>query len=304
MKKSLTFRIRTIILTAILIVSLIFYFLVSTIFKNKMNWIDFIMLASVQIIMHFLYYPDGELNGEKDETYTSNKNAYNTKANEVNSKRQVKHLEEYTKVDFENRKQLYIQTQLGYIGLDMTDYEYLLDHIKEMRLKGKYVQINGRMITLNRFSKGILKKILYKKLPVELNTTTTIMSANENSVESKIKDKSKTYTLIMHLKKIFTATIVGGFLAYIGYTKKDSFGLEDFTMMMIDLTSMLSTAVLSYSSGETATKKYKCEFYVELSLFLDNFFEWLIAEKRIDINNPHIVETKEIEYNKSVDTSE
>jgi hypothetical protein len=269
-----------------------------------MNWIDFIMLASVQIIMHFLYYPDGELNGEKDKTYTSNKNAYNTKANEVNSKRQVKHLEEYTKVDFENRKQLYIQTQLGYIGLDMNDYEYLLDHIKEMRLKGKYVQINGRMITLNRYTKGVLKKILYKKLPVELNTTTTIMSANENSVESKIKDKSKTYTLIMHLKKIFTATIVGGFLAYIGYTKKDSFGLEDFTMMMIDLTSMLSTAVLSYSSGETATKKYKCEFYVELSLFLDNFFEWLIAEKRIDINNPNIVETKEIEYNKSVDTSE
>lgn len=315
MKKSLTFRIRTFILTLGLVASLIFYFLVSTVFKKTMDWIDFIMLASVQIIMHFLYYPDGELNGEKDEAYDSNKKEYNRKANLVNDKRQVKRLESFTKVDFENRKRIYIQTQLGYIGLDLNDYEYLLNHMQEIDLKAKSLQINGRLITLKKYNRGILKHLLYKKLPVEINSVNTIMSANESIAEGKIKDRSKTYTLIMHVKKIITATLVGGFLAYVGYTRKDNFGLEDFVMLMIDLTSMLATAVLSYSSGEVATKKYKCEFYVELSLFLSNFFEWLLTEEKVDINKPYeeillienkekenIEKPKEINYNENVDS--
>lgn len=305
MKKSLTFRIRTIILTIVLIASLVFYFLVSTFFKEKLNWIDFIMLASIQIITHFLYYPDGELNGELDVIYTKNKNGYNDKANNITENRHVKLLEEFTKVDFTTRQKTYIETQMGHIGLDYNDYVYLKDHVDQLNLKAKALEINGRLIVLKHYNKKILKKLLFKKLPVELNSVITILSANENAVEQKIKDKSKVYTFAMHAKKIIFATVIGAFLAYIGYTKKDSFGIEDFVMMTIDLTSIVATAVLSYSSGERATKVYKCEFYVDLSLFLDKFAEWLIREKQIDINKPYesVDKKEDIDYNNVVDTT-
>ena len=306
MKKSLTFRIRTIILTIVLIASLVFYFLVSTFFRETLNWIDFIMLASVQIITHFLYYPDGELNGANDETYVSNKKAYNDKANNVNQNRHVKLLDEYTKVDFITRQRTYIETQMGHIGLDYNDYVYLKEHVDLINLKAKTLEVNGRLIALRHYNKKVLKNLLYKKLPVEINSVNTIMSANENVVEQKIKDKSKVYTFVMHAKKILFATVIGAFLAYIGYTKKENFGLEDFVMMAIDLTSIVATAVLSYSSGERATKVYKCEFYIDLSLFLDTFAEWLMRDKQIDVNKPYenTVDKKEdIDYNNSVDTT-
>lgn len=305
MKKTLTFRIRTIVLTAILIGSLIFYFLVQTIFKKTLNWIDFIMLASVQIITHFLYYPDGELNGQKDPIFIQNKAAYNIKANLVNKKRQIKNLEDYCEEDYQERCKEYILTNFGYISLDWNDYVYLKANIDKIDLKGKYIEIQGRILYLTRYNKKILKKILFKKIPVEKNNVSTIMSATEVNRIHSIKDESKNYTFAMHMKKLIMATVVGAFLAYVGYKKKDSFGLEDLVLITIDVSSIIATAVLSYSSGERAYKHYKNDFYVQLDQLLARFFEYLYSAKKISIETyqPQEIElekNEEIEYNKDV----
>jgi hypothetical protein len=53
--------------------------------------------------------------------------------------------------------------------------------------------------------------------------------------------------------------------------------------MVMDLTSILVVIVLSYYMGEKNQRVYKADFYMELSQFLENFFEWLLYDKNIDI---------------------
>ena len=87
--KGLVIRIRTITLTMLVIAVLALYLLVQTYFRDEISWIDFIILTAVTIIMHFVYFPDGELNGQRDARYIINNQAYNDKAELINAKRQI-----------------------------------------------------------------------------------------------------------------------------------------------------------------------------------------------------------------------
>ena len=277
-------RIRTLVLTLVIIVTLAFYLCVNAIINEEIDLIDFAILSFVQIVTHCLYFPDGELYGSNNAKLVANRNSYNTKANLVNQKMQFAELKDYCKVDFDTRKRSYIETKCGYIGLTYDDYKFIeanysLENIK----KSHSLELNGKVYFLSRYKRKVLIAILFKELPVGYNNPETILSALDTDRSSRIIDKSRGYKIQAYIKKIFMAIVVGGVMAYIGYKAKDGFGLTDVVRMLTYLTSLLTTAILSYSSGEVCQKVYKNEFYVELALFLDNFFEWLFTNKEIDI---------------------
>ena len=60
-----TIRLRTWTLTLAIVVTLVFYFLVTVSTKQEINPIDFIFLCLVQIVTHCLYFPDGDLYGQE-----------------------------------------------------------------------------------------------------------------------------------------------------------------------------------------------------------------------------------------------
>lgn len=300
-------RLRTIVLTAVIIITLGFYLCVNAIIKS-MDLIDFAILAFIQIVTHCLYFPDGEIYGSKNEKLVKNRTIYNEKATLVNSKMQFNELKEYTKVDFETRQRSYIETKCGYIGITYEDYEeiknvYSLNDIK----KADRLEFNGKVLFLSRYKRKVLIAILFKELPVGYNDPETILSALDTDRTHKITDKSRSYKIQAYIRKIFMAIVVGGVMAYIGYTTKDKFGLDDVVRMLMYLTSILTTAILSYSSGEVCQRVYKCEFYIELALFLDNFFEWLFRNEEIDIQNITLKEIMEMQKKKkeslSIETS-
>ena len=62
-----TIRLRTWTLTLAVLVALVFYLLMKVAFKDTIDVVDFIMLATLQVLMHCTYFPDGESYGQKDK---------------------------------------------------------------------------------------------------------------------------------------------------------------------------------------------------------------------------------------------
>ena len=277
-----TVRLRTWTLTLAIIISLIFYLLVNVTTKQAINWIDFVLLCSLQIIVHSIYFPDGDLFGQKDETFIKNKASYNDKADDINEKKQIAKLRKYCKVEFEERKQRYILNVLGELGLTEADYEILKQkkpkEIKKLEVFEPKELVNGeeesRLIIFSKSKRKILYNLLFKPLPVEENHPETIMSAVENNGNHAIRDGSISYKARSFIRKIFQAVVVGGIFAYIGYTAKDGLGWAEIVSISMYLTALFTTAVMAFTSGETCSKVYKSHFYLDLANFIDAFNEW------------------------------
>ena len=278
-------RIRTIVLTLSIVISMVLFFLVTVGFNDTINWVDFIFLATLQVITHCIYFPDGDLFGQQDKIYQANKKAYNENATRINKEKKIEKLREYCKVECELRKKSYIENELAVIGITEDEFIFFRSKTEEEIKKTKVWEIDGAMIVLSRTKRIRLYKLLFKEIPVEANTPETIMSAIENSGRKAIHDKTKSYNITAYIRKVLMAFVVGGFLAYIGYSLKDTFTLADVVRIFVYLTSIVSTAVMSYSAGEKSSKVYKTQFYIALILFIDGFFEWTEKGETIIMQN-------------------
>ena len=130
------------------------------------------------------------------------------------------------------------------------------------------------MIFFSKLKRHKLYKLLFAKLPIEENCPETIMSAVENDGNRAIKDGSVTFKAVSYTKKIFMAVVVGGIFSYIGYTLRDGIGLVQIISICMYLTTLFTTAVMSFTSGEKCSKVYKSNFYIALANFIDGFNEW------------------------------
>lgn len=276
-------RFRTWTLTLSIIVALIFYLLVTISTKQSITWFDFILLCSVQIVCHSLYFPDGEIYGQKDDAFISNKTSYNTKATEINDNKNISKLREYCKIEYEKRKENYIQSECGIIGISSDELEIFKQmsekEIKKLKMYEIKETINGeeksKFLIFSRSKRKKLYNLIFKPLPVEENHPETIMSAVEINSNKAIKDGSKTYKAYSYIRKIMQAVVIGGIFSYIGYTLRDGIGLTEIVQIVMYLTTMFTTIVMAFSSGETCSSVYKSRFYLELSNFIDGFNEWL-----------------------------
>ena len=273
-----TIRLRTWTLTIVIAITLVLYFLVNVITKQKIDIIDFIFMATIQILAHCLYFPDGDLYGQKDEGFIKNKAAYNDKAEKITENHLQSKLREYCKVEYERRKERYIETELGCLNITSTEFELLKQKTeKEILSLDKFEYVNNgesKAICFNKKRRKRLYRLLFEPVPVAENDPETIMSALEQNHNKAIRDESIGYKTKEYVKKFLIAVIFGAFLAYIGYTLKDGITFADIVKIVTDLATLLSTAVMSFSSGETCSRVYKKNFYINLSNFIDGFMEW------------------------------
>lgn len=277
-----TIRLRTWTLTLAILISLALYLLVNVTTRQSINWIDFVLLCTMQIIVHSLYFPDGDLFGQKDSAFISNKSAYNEKASEINEKKEIANLRKYCNYEFEERKERYILNQCGLIGITLEELDVLKqksekDILELEKFETKEI-VNGeeksRLMFFSKHKRKILYDLIFKPLPVEKNHPETIMSAVENNGNRAIKDGSISYKAQSYIRKILTAVVVGGIFAYIGYTLRDGFGFAQVVQICMYVTTLFTTAVMAFTSGETCSKVHKSHFYLDLANFIDGFNEW------------------------------
>lgn len=275
-------RLRTWTLTLAIIIALVFYFLVTVTTSQDIDWVSFVLLCTVQIVCHGLYFQDGDLYGQKDEDFISNKENYNAKAEAINQDKNIAQLREYCTVEFNERKHRYILNECATIGITEEELELLKQkpeqEIKKMKSFEVKEIVDGeekpKLIMFSKFKRKKLYALIFGKLPVEENRPETIMSAIETNSDKAIKDGSVAYKAQSLIRKTMQAIIVGGIFAYIGYTLKDGVGIAEVVSIIMYLTTMFTTAVLAFSRGETCSKVYKSRFYLELSNFIDGFNEW------------------------------
>lgn len=266
-------RVRTWLVTAIEVLALTLLLFVVLGWK-EFSLIDFIILSVIQVVTHVSYFPDGEAYGQQDAVFITNKTAYNNKATEINKNRETGLLREYCEIDYEERKNRYIMNELGAIGITVEEYEFLKNKTKPEVKKLKSVEYNGRIVFLTRARRSRLIRLLFKKLPIKKNSVETIMSAVETNGYKALQDGSVRYKLLNYTIKFLKVFVWGGFLAFVGYSARDGITIATAVRMAMYLSSMIITAVTSFSTGEVGQKTYKNQFYLDLCNFIDEFNGW------------------------------
>ena len=290
---SSTIRLRTWTLSVAIIGAIILYFLVQVGFDNEVNFVDLLFLSTIQIVVHFLYFPDGDLFGQKAPVYVSNKNTYNDKATEITENGRVGKLREYCVIEYNRRRQLYIATVCGHIGIEVKDYERLMQLPQEEVKHLKSVETAGKTIYLTKKRRKWLYDLIFEPLPVETNDPETILSATEERFGAAVNDESVHYRKKQNVKRVIQSFVVGTALAYIGYTSRDGITLAVIVKTVVNLVSVFTTAVMSFSRGETCSSVYRNRFYVKLSNFIDGFNEWRKQEEENKTQTETVVQKSE-----------
>lgn len=288
-----TIRVRTWTLSVAIIGAIILYFLVQVGFDNEVNLVDLLFLSTIQVVVHFLYFPDGDLFGQKAPVYVSNKNTYNDKATEITENGRVGKLREYCVIEYNRRRQLYIATVCGHIGIEVKDYERLMQLPQEEVKHLKSVETAGKTIYLTKKRRKWLYDLIFEPLPVETNDPETILSATEERFGAAVNDESVHYRKKQNVKRVIQSFAVGTALAYIGYTSRDGITLAVIVKTVVNLVSVFTTAVMSFSRGETCSSVYRNRFYVKLSNFIDGFNEWRKQEEEIKTPTETVVQKAE-----------
>ena len=288
-----TIRVRTWTLSVAIIGAIILYFLVQVGFDNEVNLVDLLFLSTIQVVVHFLYFPDGDLFGQKAPVYVSNKNTYNDKATEITENGRVGKLREYCVIEYNRRRQLYIATVCGHIGIEVKDYERLMQLPQEEVKHLKSVETAGKTIYLTKKRRKWLYDLIFEPLPVETNDPETILSATEERFGAAVNDESVHYRKKQNVKRVIQSFVVGTALAYIGYTSRDGITLAVIVKTVVNLVSVFTTAVMSFSRGETCSSVYRNRFYVKLSNFIDGFNEWLKQEAAGKVHTETVIQKSE-----------
>lgn len=279
-------RLRAIVLTVGIIFGLILYIFVNLITKQAMSWIDFCLLVVLQYLVYATYFPEGEQFGMKNEKYINNYQAYNQKASKINQTHRINRLREFCKVDYQRRKQAYIETECGAIDITLDELEQLKklkeEEIKKLKqfsfIEKKIVdgkeEEGEKLVMFSKHKRKRIYNLIFKPLPVEENHAETIMSAVENNGYRSIKNGAPGFRTTNFILKFFQVILTAVILAYIGYQARDGIGLEEVFRMFMYLFTIVANATTAYTTGETCTKVYRNRFHVELANFIDEFNEW------------------------------
>lgn len=267
-------RLRTWTLTITITALLILYIFVTLAFNSKIEWIDFAITAGIQISTHFAYFADGERYGETDPLYVSAKTSYNDNAARIITDSTVERLREYCEEEYLQRRNDYITDVCGAIGISVAELgEISKKPEAELRAITKW-ESEGKTVYFDRAKRKMLLDLIFGKSPVEKNQPSMILSAVDRDYVAAIKDGSTFYRKATHASRLFKSIVVGGILAYIGYNIRDGLNFAAVVKSCVFIGSMITSAVSSYIAGEKASREYRKQFYLELSLFIDAFFSW------------------------------
>ena len=101
-------RLRTITLSFVIFITLVLYLLVNVITKQSIDFIDFVIMATLQIVIQYIFFPDGEVYGQQNDKFKKNRETYNEKALSINTNGNFGKLREYCECEFQKRKKEYV----------------------------------------------------------------------------------------------------------------------------------------------------------------------------------------------------
>lgn len=289
--RAISIRLRTLILTSMIVLMLILYCIVQLVLNQRINVVDMIIIGIIQMLSFSAYYPEGQNYGNNNKVFTSNKALYNKKANYINNKQLQSKLGEYCEFEYKKRKQEWYENQCGMLGITVDELNLIKQDYTEKEIKRLESVKVKRIVNEETVEVTIhfgwqqrrrLHALIFKPCPVEKNEADAILSACEINREKHITDGSLTNTHQNIGVFVVRAIIMMIFIGYLGYCLRDGFGLANIMQFGMFIGTMIGTSVMAYTNGETNIKVYKNRYYVELSTFLDGMFEWAKIQPEIE----------------------
>ena len=269
-------RFRAWSLASMLALALILYLLIDVTFKDTMNWVDFLIMLALQYSLSTLFFPEGMEFGKKDPAFMQNRKRYNDKANLLIKLQKTDGLREFCQHDYEQRMKAYFDNTLGRAGITHDEFEQIKTHQRKMfkRTNDTPFIINGKEVFFNANQKKILHDFIFKPIKIEKNEPTTILSGIRTSTQKAIGDTSVAHRKKYNIARMSQYVLTALALAYIGYQFKDGINLATIVRSFIYLTTFIVAIVFSFVQGEENIKVYKNNFYIQLTNFIDRFFEY------------------------------
>lgn len=282
--RAVSIRLRTIILTGMIVLMLILYCIVQLILNQRINVVDMILIGIIQVLTFSAYYPEGQNYGSNNKVYLANKKTYNEKANYVNNNQLQAKLGEYCEYEYKKRKHEWYENQCGILGITTDDLDKIKQSFTEQEVK-KLESITTKrkkddkheeevVVHFGRKQRKRLHSLIFNPCPVEKNEPDAILSACEIKREKRIIDGSLGNTNQNIGVFILRAIIMMVFFGYLGYALRDGFSFANIMQFGMFFGTMVGTAVTAYSNGETNIKTHKNRYYIELTTFLNGMFEW------------------------------
>lgn len=277
--RAISLRLRTLILTGMILLMLILYCIVQIVLNQRINVVDMILIGIIQILAFSAYYPEGQNFGTGNVTFIKNKKAYNKKANYVNNHQLQEKLGEYCQYEYQKRKNEWFENQCGILGISVEELDKIKQSYNENEIKKlesiKTVR-NDKEVTVHfgRKHRRRLHSLIFNPCPVEKNEADAILSACEIQREKRIIDGSVSNTSTNIKVFVLRAAMMMVFIGYLGYALRDGFSFANIMQFGMFFGTMIGTAVTAYTQGETNIKTFKNRYYVELDNFLSGFFEW------------------------------
>lgn len=281
--RAVSLRLRTLILTGLILVMLILYCIVQIVLNQKINVVDMIIIGIIQVLTFSAYYPDGQNFGTSNTVFVANKKAYNEKANYVNNHQLQEKLGEYCEYEYEKRKKEWYENQCGILGISLDELDKIKQSYTEEEIKRLESITTKRIVkeeeqeVVIHFGKKQRKRlhsVIFNPCPVEKNEAKSILSACEIKREKRVMDGSLANTSNNIWVFLIRAAMMMVFIGYTSYALRDGFSFANIMQFGMFFGTMIGTAVTAYTQGETNTKVYKNRYYVELDNFLAGFFEW------------------------------
>lgn len=289
--RAVSLRLRTLILTGMIVVMLILYCIVQIVLNQRINIVDMIIIGIIQILSFTAYYPEGQNYGNGNKVFVNNKKAYNDKANYVNNQQLQERLGEYCEYEYKKRKNEWYENQCGILGISVDELEKIKQSYTEQEIKRlesittkRTVQGEEQDVVVHfgKKQRKRLHSLLFNPCPVEKNEADAILAACEIKREKRIIDGSLSNTST-NIKVFFIrAVMMMVFIGYLGYALRDGFSFANIMQFGMFFGTMVGTSVTAYTQGETNIKTYKNRYYVELSNFLSGFFEWQKIQPTFD----------------------
>lgn len=289
--RAISLRLRTLILTGMIVLMLILYCIVQIVLNQRINVVDMIIIGIIQILSFTAYYPEGQNYGNVNKVFVNNKKAYNDKANYVNNQQLQERLGEYCEYEYKKRKNEWYENQCGILGISVDELEKIKQSYTEQEIKRlesittkRTVQGEEQDVVVHfgKKQRKRLHSLLFNPCPVEKNEADAILAACEIQREKRIIDGSLSNTSTNIKVFVIRAAMMMVFIGYLGYALRDGFSFANIMQFGMFFGTMVGTSVTAYTQGETNIKTYKNRYYVELSNFLSGFFEWQKIQPTFD----------------------
>lgn len=218
-----------------------------------------LLSIALQVLLIFIWLPEGKKNGEKTESYSKNKEYINSEITLIATNRLYKQLDEFCEFATAQNVLAYIIDKCNKIHINYNRYKEDADYAQSFSEKDQ-----AKVAKIERLAQKNVK-------PINANEITSCSHLSAKKYDTENYEKSKELAGII-VKIIVSAVMVLCTVSF-NVSQSKSFA-EGFAELVFWLTAIAGTIYFSLASGYNLTAVTRNDYFKRLGDFFQRFHAW------------------------------